>query len=86
VLARGQKDGYQKYSSSERIIGMKTVDEQIQGDAKELRDIAQHFDERGKRSNGDFLREIANKLEVLWGAYRTSSGDHAGNVITKANL
>lgn len=41
-------------------------------DAEELREIAAHFDALGKKSNGDFLREVANRHEILAGAYRTS--------------
>ena len=53
---------------------MKTIDEQIQGDAKELRDMAGYFDQRGIKSNGDFLRNVANKIEILWGAYNGADG------------
>lgn len=42
-------------------------------DAEELREIAAHFDALGKKSNGDFLREVANRHEILAGAYRTST-------------
>lgn len=42
-------------------------------DAEELREIAAHFDALGKKSNGDFLREVANRHEILAGAYRASS-------------
>lgn len=42
-------------------------------DAAELRDIAAHFDAIGKKLNGDFLREVANRHEILAGAYQSSS-------------
>jgi hypothetical protein len=42
-------------------------------DAEELREIAAHFDALGKKSNGDFLREVANRHEILAGAYQSSS-------------
>ncbi len=42
-------------------------------DAEELREIAAHFDAIGKKSNGDFLREVANRHEILSGAYQSSS-------------
>lgn len=42
-------------------------------DAEELRDIAAYFDSRGKKPNGDFLREVANRHEILAGAYATAS-------------
>jgi hypothetical protein len=41
-------------------------------DAEELREIAAQFDALGKKLNGDFLREVANRHEILAGAYRTS--------------
>lgn len=41
-------------------------------DAEELREIAAQFDALGKKLNGDFLREVANRHEILSGAYRTS--------------
>ena len=40
-------------------------------DAEELREIAAQFDALGKL-NGDFLRAVANRHEILAGAYRTS--------------
>ena len=42
-------------------------------DAEELREIAAHFDALGKKSNADFLREVANRHEILAGAYQTST-------------
>ena len=42
-------------------------------DAEELRDIAAYFDIRGKKPNGDFLREVANRHEILAGAYQSST-------------
>ena len=42
-------------------------------DAEELREIAAYFDALGKKSNGDFLREVANRHEILAGAYQSSS-------------
>mgnify|MGYP001639064019 FL=1 len=42
-------------------------------DAEELREIAAHFDALGKKLNGNFLREVANRHEILAGAYRTSA-------------
>ena len=41
-------------------------------DAEELREIAAQFDALGKKLNGDFLRAVANRHEILAGAYRTS--------------
>ena len=41
-------------------------------DAEELREIAAYFDSLKKKSNADFLREVANRHEILAGAYRTS--------------
>lgn len=42
-------------------------------DAEELREIAAHFDALGKKSNGDFLREVADRHEILAEAYQTST-------------
>ena len=42
-------------------------------DAEELREIAAHFDALGKKSNGDFLRAVANRHEILAGAYQSST-------------
>lgn len=44
-----------------------------QKDADELRDIAKYFDQLGKKDNGDFLRAVASRHEVLAGAYQASS-------------
>ena len=41
-------------------------------DAEELREIAAQFDALGKKLNGDFLRAVANRHEILAGAYMTS--------------
>ena len=42
-------------------------------DAEELREIAAYFDTLGEKPNGDFLREVANRHEILAGAYHSSS-------------
>lgn len=42
-------------------------------DAEELRDIASYFDSRGKKPNGDFLRAVADRHEILAGAYQSST-------------
>lgn len=42
-------------------------------DAAELREIAAYFDALGKKSNGDFLRGVANRHEILAGAYQSST-------------
>lgn len=47
--------------------------EVVDADVKELRDIAQWFDRRGDKDNGDFLRAVAARHEILSGAYSTSS-------------
>ena len=41
-------------------------------DAEELREIAAQFDALGKKLNGDFLRAVANRHEILAEAYMTS--------------
>lgn len=42
-------------------------------DAEELREIAAHFDALWDEVKGDFLREVANRHEILAGAYQSSS-------------
>lgn len=42
-------------------------------DADELRDIAEYFEKRGKTMQGEFLRKVAERHEVLAGAYSTAS-------------
>lgn len=42
-------------------------------DAEELRDIAQYFETRGKPLQGEFLRKVADRHEVLAGAYATAT-------------
>lgn len=42
-------------------------------DAEELRDIAAYFEKRGKPLQGKFLRKVADRHEVLAGAYTTAS-------------
>lgn len=42
-------------------------------DAAELRDIAEYFEKRGKPLQGEFLRKVADRHEVLAGAYATAS-------------
>ena len=41
-------------------------------DAEELRNIAAQLDFLRMKLKGDFLREVANRHEILAGAYRTS--------------
>ena len=41
-------------------------------DAAELREIAAYFDALGKKLNGELLRAVANRHEILAGAYMTS--------------
>lgn len=57
---------------------MDIIEQQIEEDAKELRDIAEWFDNGGKKINGDFLRQIAHKMEVLYGAYRNHASKAGG--------
>lgn len=42
-------------------------------DAQELRDIAEYFEARGKPMQGEFLRKVADRHEVLAGAYATAT-------------
>ena len=42
-------------------------------DAEKLRELAAYYDALGVKPNGDFLREVANRHEILAGAYRSSS-------------
>ncbi len=41
-------------------------------DADELRDIAKYLDDRGLTDSGEFLRKVADRHEVLAGAYSTA--------------
>lgn len=41
-------------------------------DADELRDIAEYFEKRGKPMQGEFLRKVADRHEVLAGAYSSA--------------
>ena len=49
------------------------ISELCRKDVEELRDIAEWFDKRGDSLNGDFLRAVATRYEVLAGAYSTAS-------------
>lgn len=42
-------------------------------DVEKLRELAAHYDALGVKANGDFLREVANRYEILAGAYQSSS-------------
>ncbi|TXH50489.1 MAG: hypothetical protein E6Q97_20330 [Desulfurellales bacterium] len=42
-------------------------------DSEELRDIAEYFESRGKPMQGEFLRNVAARHEVLAGAYSTAN-------------
>ncbi|WP_439684819.1 hypothetical protein MNJPNG_04755 [Cupriavidus oxalaticus] len=46
----------------------------VEMDCYELRDMADWFDQQGKKSNGDFLRSMATRHEILFGAYETANG------------
>lgn len=41
----------------------------VDADIAELRDIAKWFDERGKPMQSAFLRDVAKRYEVIFGAY-----------------
>lgn len=41
----------------------------VESDVAELREIAQWFDDRGKPMQSAFLRDVANRYEVVFGAY-----------------
>ncbi|MCY1384153.1 hypothetical protein D9M69_723690 [compost metagenome] len=45
----------------------------VEMDCYELRDIAEWFDLQGKKSNGDFLRSMATRHEILFGAYEKAA-------------
>lgn len=59
--------------TAEQPLDLKSLVDVCLKDAEELREIAAHFDALGKKSNGTFLREVANRHEILAGAYRTST-------------
>lgn len=43
--------------------------------AEKLREIAAQFDALGQRENADCLRDVADRHEILAGAYMTSTGE-----------
>ena len=45
----------------------------IDADCAELRDIAEWFEKRGKPMQGEFLRKVALRHEVIAGAYATAT-------------
>ena len=45
----------------------------VAADCAELRDIAEWFESRGKSMQGEFLRKVADRHEVLFGAYWTAT-------------
>lgn len=47
----------------------------VDADVAELRDIAKWFDERGKPMQSAFLRDVANRYEVVFGAYWNTQRD-----------
>ena len=49
--------------------------EQCSTDADELREIAEYFDARYKTTNGNFLRAVATRHEVLASAYNTAAAN-----------
>lgn len=55
-------------------------------DAMELRDISRYFDDRGLTDNGEFLRKVADKLEVLAGAYSTAAARAQHLAMSNAEL
>ena len=55
---------------------MSPVESQIGLDLSELRDIARDFATRGKHETAEYLLGMANRLEVLSGAFRTMQARH----------
>lgn len=45
----------------------------VDADVRKLREIADYFDQRGNKSNGDLMRAVASRHEVLFGAYWTAT-------------
>lgn len=45
----------------------------VEADCAELRDIAMWFESRGKPMQGEFLRKVADRHEVIFGAYWTAT-------------
>lgn len=46
--------------------------QQVDEDCAELREIADWFDQAGKRDNATFLRAVATRHEVVYGAWVTA--------------
>ena len=45
----------------------------VEADCAELRDIAAWFESRGKPMQGEFLRRVADRYEVIFGVYWTAT-------------
>ena len=45
----------------------------VEADCAELRDIAAWFESRGNPMQGEFLRKVADRYEVIFGAYWTAT-------------
>lgn len=45
----------------------------VDADCAELRDMAAWFESRGKPMQGEFLRKVADRHEVIFGAYWTAT-------------
>ena len=48
------------------------IGEVIEADCLELRELSKYFEERGKPENAKFLRDVATRHEVIFGAYWTA--------------
>ncbi len=45
----------------------------VEADCAELRDIAAWFESRGKPMQGEFLRKVADRYDVIFSAYWTAT-------------
>ena len=52
----------------------------VEADCSELRDIAEWFESRGKPLQGEFLRNVADRHEVIFGAYWTATAKESSVV------
>ena len=57
----------------------------VAADCAELRDIAEWFESHGKPMQGEFLRKVADRHEVIFGAYWTATTKEC-SVVPNAKL
>ena len=70
-LGQEQEDG--ATSEDKEMSEPVLIGDVVAADCAELRDIAEWFESRGKPMQGEFLRKVADRHEVIWGAYWTAT-------------